>query len=453
MLSIEILILTGILYIHLYNTSSRPQSLHRALIPAVLCGLLSAAHLSLLFTASVPAAWICFGPKKNRLKHLLTFSGATITTYIAVQPLSFYLFVPFTNIPQEYASGLGLFFLMLPPVGWVLIFLLKKKTATNTLRLVMGITALLLLTTAILPLISKDKTINDAGAAALNAKLAEGSTLIVPEEIGINRNISDKKIHFLPVRFEGLTLREFQMLSGAVPETYLLQPDWADYSNGPMEKQLRRQWAQITAHAEPLVTQPGQKTVAFYYFPIKPPSPGFTLLKLKEPAGTPDIIRLWKSKCKNPEHTSPSLISLGRLGSFDLTFHKHEKRNHLTVRFQTPDEQGRQVCLLGYSAGKNGFNPPLGDESRIMLVVDLDLPPHLVTKETHLFIQDVNSTLQSKQSAISGGRTLCFVSKRIRRNCKRLNLGIKFTPQKENDQLHIHNAYVIIEKPQPSKEP
>jgi hypothetical protein len=294
----------------------------------------------------------------------------------------------------------------------------------------------------------------DPGAAQLTRQVVEwieshiaaNSALVLPEEWGPGAAGLQHDYHLVPVNYKNIDKNFFTYLALFFEKPYFVVPSVQYYGKNVLSpksiKKLKNFIEQIKIEA---------------VFPDDT-IPLFSIGSLDAIAaerGVPSFeyqeIKVWFPLKKNKEKICPALQILGHRGTFELDYkrgageNREGRENLLVVSNSEAGEQGKRICLLGFSANQKGFDLDISGAKTLHLMMEIDLPGHLITKGNQLFIQDYDGRWERKSVNFPGvGRSIYLVSKKIRPQSTKLQLGIQFSPRSTGDTLIIRSIKVFI---------
>ena len=133
------------------------------------------------------------------------------------------------------------------------------------------------------------------------------------------------------------------------------------------------------------------------------------------------------------------LKTLGIRGKFAI-----KSEGVLTVTHTEPGKEGQRIFITGYDQEGINFNLENEKEVALLFIVRAKITDLYIPKKSYIFIQDFDGTWEKKKVAIVGDEWKTYVvSKKIRRGCTKLNLGIYFMPLSSANSLLVEEVRVV----------
>lgn len=157
----------------------------------------------------------------------------------------------------------------------------------------------------------------------------------------------------------------------------------------------------------------------------------------------PDTVRL-----HDLAKTAAPLTNLGYSGDFKFSRISSEDGYIIRVTPVAKSEKGEMVIQFGYSLNKDGFDLKLNPGQEVVFIVSARLSD-ISKKGTSLFIQDKAGRWERISTAVNKLSWDQYeISKRIRKGATRVDFGILWQPENENEWLEIKDVrfYVCDER-------
>lgn len=150
----------------------------------------------------------------------------------------------------------------------------------------------------------------------------------------------------------------------------------------------------------------------------------------------------------NVTEISPPLITFSKWGEYKIEAVEKNKFKALEVSNISPGKQGRRRLNLGFEAGKKEFDLDIPKSGYVHFIVEVNVPEGLLDKYNFIFISDFVKDWETANCTFSRqGRNTYLVSKKIRRNSRRIIIGFRYSPKTAEDKLIIENMKIFAVAP------
>jgi hypothetical protein len=232
----------------------------------------------------------------------------------------------------------------------------------------------------------------------------------------------------------------FYKLAVFLKNPYFLIPSIHYYGKKAISKGSKKKLDDFKERIKIEAVVPGKEAPGFYIGKL-----GTLMAEEKSRPFDYEKIKVWFPLKKIQRNICPAMHVLGSYGKFSLDFKREAKRNLLVVSNSEPGKEGKRLCRLGFSANKKGFNLEIPGGKTIHLLVEVNIPGHLINKDNFLFIRDFDGKWERKRITFSGTGWLTYLaSKKIHSESTKLQLGIQFAPLFPEDKLRIKDVKVFI---------
>jgi hypothetical protein len=275
----------------------------------------------------------------------------------------------------------------------------------------------------------------------VKTNIEKGSTLVIPRELGTYISRLQGDYDFVLEDVKKLNKNDFLMLAVLLKNPYFLIPPANYYKSTISGKATKKsKLNDVKKNLEIEAVLSGNK-VEFSLGRIKMPdisSSNHFDADYKE-------IKVWHPLKRIPGNISPFMHTQGCRGEFKFDFITENNRNLLKVSNIQPGNKGKTSCRFGYRPNKKGFHLNVSEIETIHFLVKVNIPVNLINNNNYLFIRDYMDKWEREKVYFAGTGWLTYlVSKKVRPQNKKLQLGFYFTPQTAGDQMMIKGIKIFV---------
>jgi hypothetical protein len=280
----------------------------------------------------------------------------------------------------------------------------------------------------------------------IESHLETGSVLAVPGEWGAGVARLQQDYRLVPLDYKNIAENLPDYLALLLDKPYFLVPGDRYYGKSAHSQKSQKRLTNVRKRIKIEDTFPDRHTPLFFLGRLDADRDK----REKEAASLNyEEIKVWFPAEQSPGQICPALQILGRRGTFALVFRQKDGENLLEVANTEAGDQGKRICLLGFAANRQGFDLSIPGGKILHLLMDVELASHPGSGGHQLFIQDYLGKWERKGvNVTNAGRWLYLVSKKIRPQSAKLQLGILFSPQSAKDKLIIRSINVFITREQ-----
>ncbi len=278
----------------------------------------------------------------------------------------------------------------------------------------------------------------------VETNIEKGSTLVVPRELGTYISRLQGDYDFVLKDVKKLNKNHFLTLAVLLKNPYFLIPSANYYKSTISGKAIKKlKLNDVKKNIEIEAVFSGNK-VEFSLGRIKMPGPN-NISSSNHFDSDYKEIRVWHPFKRTPGNISPFMHTQGCPGKFKFDFGVENNRNVLVVSNIQASDKGKTFCRFGYRPNKKGFHLKTSEIETIYFLVKVNIPAHLINNDNYLFIRDYMDKWERERVYFAGTGWLTYlVSKKVRPQNKKLQLGFYFTPQTAGDQMMVKDIKIFV---------
>jgi MFS family permease len=277
----------------------------------------------------------------------------------------------------------------------------------------------------------------------VKTNIEKGSTLVFPRELGMYISRLQGDYDFVLEDIKKLNENDFLTLAVLLKNPYFLIPSANYYKSTISGKAIKKSELNDLKKNLEIEAVLSDSKVKFSLGRIKMPD----MSSLNHFDSDYKEIKIWHPLKRVTENISPLMHTQGCRGKFKFDFSTEDNRNILVVSNIQPGEKDKTFCRFGYRPNKKWLQLKSSEIKTIHFLVKVNIPVHLINNNNYLFIRDYMDKWEREKVYFAGTGWLTYlVSKKVRPQNKKIQIGFYFTPQSPGDQIMIKDIKIFVSR-------